>query len=109
MYRDLCRGLLHFCLFLSWVAPAVATDYAIATVADDFTGNGNCTLREALAAAVTDAAVDACPAGSAVGSDTIVLGAGIYLLPLGVLDASGCADLTVRGPCLLYTSPSPRD
>ncbi|MBP9143819.1 MAG: hypothetical protein KBF21_00690 [Thermoanaerobaculia bacterium] len=98
MYRDLCRGLLHFCLFLSWVAPAVATDYAIATVADDFTGNGNCTLREALAAAVTDAAVDACPAGSAVGSDTIVLGAGIYLLPLGVLDASGCADLTVRGP-----------
>lgn len=100
MYRDLCRSLLLSCLAmdLAGVAPATATDYAIATVADDFTGNGNCTLREALAAAVTNAAVDACPAGSAVGPDTIVLGAGTYLLPLGVLDATGCADLTVRGP-----------
>ena len=84
MHRDLCRGLFLFCLFLGGVAPAVATDPAIATVADDLTGNGNCTLREAVAAAVTDAAFDACPAGSAVGADTIVLGAGIYLLPLGV-------------------------
>ena len=90
---------------LSWlllglvsVAPTLATTYAIVTVADDFTVNGNCTLREALAAAVNNSAVDACPAGSAAGQDTILLAAGTYLLPLGVLDATGCADLTVRGP-----------
>lgn len=80
------------------VAPGLATSYSIVTVADDFTGNGNCTLREALFAAVSNVAVDACPAGSFAGPDTIDLAAGTYLLPLGALDAAGCADLTVRGP-----------
>lgn len=96
--RSRCSRLLLLLLGLLPVASATATTYSIVTPADDFTGNGNCTLREALAAAVTHAAVDACPAGSAVGPNTILLGAGTYLLPLGVLDASACGDLTVRGP-----------
>ena len=100
MTRTHCRGSLlsHLVLCLASVAPAAATDYSILTVADDFSGNGNCTLREALAAAVSNAAVDACQAGSAIVQDTISLAAGNYLLPLGVLDVSGCADLLVRGP-----------
>lgn len=40
------------------------------TTADDNTVNGNCTLREAIIAANTNAAVDACTAGTA-GLDTI--------------------------------------
>ena len=41
--------------------------------------DGNCTLREAIIAANTDAVVDACPAGS--GADTIELGVGLtYIL-----------------------------
>jgi len=39
--------------------------------ADDTLVNGNCTLREAIIAANTDTAVDACPAGS--GADEIQL------------------------------------
>jgi CSLREA domain-containing protein len=90
-----CPALLILGLLAA--APAPATTYSIVTVADDFSGNGNCTLREALSAAVTNTAVDACPPGSA-STDTIVLGAGTYLLPLGVLDVSSCGVLTVRGP-----------
>ncbi len=40
--------------------------------------NGTCTLSEAIRAANTDSAVDACPAGS--GADTIQLGANTYSL-----------------------------
>ncbi|WP_309719064.1 hypothetical protein [Armatimonas sp.] len=42
----------------------------------NYTVDGDCTLREAIKAANTNAAVDACAAGS--GSDTIVLPAGTY-------------------------------
>ncbi len=45
---------------------------------DDLVVNGNCTLREAIRAANTDAPVDQCPAGS--GTDTIVLPEGTYTL-----------------------------
>ena len=43
-------------------------------------GDGKCSLREAVQAANTDSAVDACPAGS--GHDTIILAAGSYTLTL---------------------------
>lgn len=100
MHSVRCRGFCLSFLVLGplGVAPAPATTFPIVVVADDFTANGNCTLREALFAAVNNVAVDACPAGSFAGPDTIELTAGTYLLPLGVLDATGCADLTVRGP-----------
>jgi len=50
------------------------------TTADDVIVNGNCTLREAIIAANTDTAVDACPAGS--GDDVITLPPGTYILTL---------------------------
>ncbi|MBS1964597.1 MAG: tandem-95 repeat protein [Chloroflexi bacterium SZAS-1] len=58
--------------------PARAATISVTTFADDDTTNGNCSLREAIQAANTDAAVDACAAGS--GTDTISLPAGTYTL-----------------------------
>jgi len=60
-------------------APLQAT-ITVNTTADDNTVNGNCTLREAIIAANTDTAVDACPAGS--GDDVIDLSAGTYQLSI---------------------------
>src|SRR5262245_60624764 len=45
-------------------ARARATNYLVASGNDDFTTNGGCSLREALAAATTNAPRDACAAGS---------------------------------------------
>ncbi|MGH9557009.1 MAG: hypothetical protein ACRD2Y_14415, partial [Terriglobales bacterium] len=42
--------------------------------------NGNCTLGEAILAANTNAAVDACTAGGSGGTDTIVIPAGTYTI-----------------------------
>jgi CSLREA domain-containing protein len=50
--------------------PAQAATITVNTNADDSTANGNCTLREAITAANTNAAVDACTSGAA-GADTI--------------------------------------
>ncbi|MFN8000741.1 MAG: CSLREA domain-containing protein [Acidobacteriota bacterium] len=62
------------------------------TTADDNTVNGNCTLREAIIAANTNAAVDACTAGAA-GGDNIVfnLGAGT---PSIAVTGSALPDIT---------------
>ena len=69
------------------ITPSVTTD--------DATANGNCTLREAIIAANTDAVRDQCPAGS--GSDTIQLQAGTYTLSLGPAgdNAAATGDLDV--------------
>src|SRR5262245_49112724 len=61
-------------------AAAQATTITVNTTVDDFTNNGNCSLREALEAANTNAARDACPAGSASVRDLISIPAGVYLL-----------------------------
>jgi CSLREA domain-containing protein len=76
--------------------PAAAANIVVSTTADDVMVNGNCTLREAVIAANSDARVDACPAGS--GADTIVLRAGIYRLSLlgNAEDASLTGDLDVH-------------
>ncbi len=50
-----------------------AATITVTAFTDDVTNNGNCTLREAIKAANTNLAVDACTAGSASGTDTIVL------------------------------------
>jgi CSLREA domain-containing protein len=76
---------------------------SVTTTNDDFTNNGNCSLREAIRAANTDSAVDACPAGD--GADTILLPAGVYTLSIiGAnenADATGdldlASDLTIHG------------
>ncbi len=61
---------------------------------DDITPNGNCTLREAIQAANTDAAVDLCPAGS--GTDVIDLTPGTYALTIpGPESGNTVSDLNV--------------
>lgn len=74
--------------------------YTVTTKADGAVVDGNCTLREAIRAAVQDAAVDQCAAGEAV--DTIVLSsseAGSYVFSQGdeAVISAGVVDLTIRG------------
>ena len=79
--------------------PTVAADAATTIIpsvfVDDATNNGNCTLREAIIAANTDATRDLCPAGS--GHDTVQLQTGTYTLSVGPDgdDASANGDLDV--------------
>lgn len=63
---------------------------------DDSVVNGNCTLREAVQAAQTNLAVDACPAGSADEADVVQLAWGDYPLTLGEIQV-GPGELIVRG------------
>ena len=67
-------------------APAAATTIAVDSTADDFDqgANGNCTLREAILAANTNAEVDACAAGQpAPVVDVVVVPAGAFVLAIG--------------------------
>jgi CSLREA domain-containing protein len=79
-----------------------AAAISVNTTTDENNVDGDCSLREAIIAANTDTAVDACPAGS--GADTINLPAGTYLLTLVGFDTGGLlgdlnitADLTLIG------------
>src|SRR6476660_4143052 len=78
---------------------ASATTITPSTTTDDITNNGNCTLREAVQAANTNTAVDACPAGSS-GADMIQLGTGSYELTLtgNREDNDATGDLDVKEP-----------
>lgn len=70
--------------------------------ADDELGNdGDCSLREAIQAANTDTAVDACAAGS--GADTIVVPAGTYGLTLTGADedSNATGDLDIASDVTL--------
>ncbi len=88
---------------------AHAATITVNTTDDELNSDGDCSLREALRAANTDAAVDACIAGS--GADTILLAAGIYTLSIpgtnedtastGDLDIAD--DLTLTGAGALTT------
>ncbi|MFN7953977.1 MAG: choice-of-anchor Q domain-containing protein [bacterium] len=88
-----CEKGLHWARVISITAllatgtaslPAGATVITVDSPADDLGlgPNGNCTLREALRAANTNAPVDGCPAGTVgvVATDTITLPAGTYVL-----------------------------
>ncbi len=72
---------------------ARAAVLTVTTVTDELNADGDCSLREAVVAANTNAAVDACGAGSGV--DQIVLPAGTYLLALAGTgeDAAALGDL----------------
>lgn len=77
---------------------ARAATITVTTTDDERTVDGDCSLREAIDAANTDAAVDACPAGS--GEDEIVLaeaGYGQQLQPGGEDENAG-GDFDVTSP-----------
>jgi CSLREA domain-containing protein len=95
----------------SWSLPTYASPTAtitVTTTADELNSDGDCSLREAIQAANTDAAVDACPAGS--GADTITFDAATDGTPIvltgaaaddanasGDLDILNGGDLTIQG------------
>lgn len=79
-----------------------AATIMVTTFADNLALNGDCSLREAIQAANTDTAVDACPAGSSAAMDTIQLSAGTYILGLnnatfGEEDLNQTGDLDITG------------
>ena len=89
------------------VSQAHAATITPNTFADDNTGNGNCTLREAIRAANANAAVDTCPAGS--GADTITLAVGRYALSVGPAgdQVAATGDLDVTDPAGLTIAGNP--
>jgi hypothetical protein len=94
-HRIVAQALLTAGLAVFAPSTGAAATYTIATLLEDDTVNGNCTLREALLAASTDTTHDACPGDA--GPDTIVLDlVGTYLLQSGDIASSG-RQLTVRG------------
>lgn len=96
-FRRLIQLTACGCLMISLDLPAHATSYTISVFSDDFTNNGNCTLREAIHSAMTDSSRDACPAGTA--SDSITLLAGTYTFNLGDYSSvsSQDVDLLITG------------
>ena len=76
------------------VHAAHATTIAVTTNTDELNTDGDCSLREAVRAANTNAAVDACPAGQNDQTDTITVPAGTYTLTIaGDDDAAASGDL----------------
>jgi CSLREA domain-containing protein len=69
-----------------------AASITVTTAVDELNADGDCSLREAIQAATTDTAVDACVAGS--GADTITVPAGTYNLTIGDLDL---INVTING------------
>jgi len=82
-------------LCIGLAAAAHGTTITVNSTDASLAVDGNCTLREAIIAANTDAAVDACPAGS--GADVVVVPAGTYTLTLvgADEDAAATGDLDV--------------
>jgi len=89
----LCRAVaLPLAAFAAPAVAAAPATIAVTTVDDELNVDGDCSLREALAAAAADAAVDACAAGA--GSDVIGLPAGDFVIGS---DLSLGDDVTVQG------------
>ncbi len=83
----------------SQVTAAPTTTINVNTTTDELNFDGDCSLREAIRAANTDTAVDACPAGS--GTDTINIPAGTYNLTLTSGDEDAKGDLDVQSNMLI--------
>lgn len=90
---------------LIWTAtpapPARAATITVTTTTDEYNTDGDCSLREAIRAANTNSAVDACPAGS--GADTLLLPAGHYALSIAGPgeDANLTGDLDLLGDLVI--------
>lgn len=105
-WAGLFLALLFLFVLTSGAGAAPTRQIVVKTFQDDAVPNGNCTLREAILAANSDAPVDQCQAGS--GADTIVLPAGVYTLSVlgsgedagltGDLDISAPATIRGQGP-----------
>ncbi|MBL8095500.1 MAG: CSLREA domain-containing protein [Anaerolineales bacterium] len=85
-------------------APAAAATLTVTTTADELNSDGDCSLREAVRAANTDAPVDACGAG--VGADIVMIPVGTFTLSLTGSgdDAALTGDLDLLQPVVLVGS-----
>ncbi len=88
-------------LLVGAALPAQAATIIVTSNADDVTVNGNCTLREAVRAANTNAAVDLCTAGSADGDVITFLLPGTITLTAGEIAITD--DVTINGGVLRMT------
>jgi CSLREA domain-containing protein len=107
------------CFVLLPVQRAGAVTITVDTVDDEILDDGDCSLREALRAANTNLAIDACPAGSDAATDEIVVPAGTYTLAgaaneddglsgdLDVLANTAALDLIVSGAGAAVTIVQP--
>ncbi|MGH2684499.1 MAG: choice-of-anchor Q domain-containing protein [Actinomycetota bacterium] len=82
---------------LSFGGPAQAATITVDENEDELNTDGDCSLREAIEAANTNAGVDACPAGSGTETDTIVIPADTFTLsiPNGGEDLNQTGDLDI--------------
>jgi len=91
-------GIL-FAIVASASLPVRAVEAAtilVTTTTDELNTDGDCSLREAIRAANTNAAVDACTAGENDQTDTITVPAGTYTLTLAGNDnAAAAGDLDI--------------
>jgi CSLREA domain-containing protein len=83
-------------LYLGPIPMARAATITVNTTDDELNYDGDCSLREAILAANTDSAVDACTGGWF--ADTITLPAGTYTLTIPGTDEeyNGTGDLDIR-------------
>ena len=93
----LILALTALCLHGAFAASTITVN----TTDDELNRDGDCSLREAIQAANTDGAVDACTAGS--GDDTITLPAGTYTLALTGAgeDSNATGDLDIAGNLII--------
>ncbi len=93
---------LAFGAFGTAPTPVRAAGITVTTTTDELNADGDCSLREAVQAANTNVAVDACPAGSASETDTVQLDNLTYTLGLAGTgedgNATGDLDITGGGP-----------
>jgi CSLREA domain-containing protein len=95
--RSSAKSLAAGFVAASFAGAASAATITPTVFTDDATVNSNCTLREAIEAANTDAAVDDCPAGDPFPTvDVIPLAAGTYAKTLAAL-LDVAEDLEVDG------------
>lgn len=81
---------------------AAGTTITVDTIEESLTVNGNCDIREAVQAATTNLAVDNCPAGNAIDTDTIAfsIGSGPQTITL-------TSSLVINGPVILDGTSQP--
>ncbi|WP_322792142.1 CSLREA domain-containing protein [Bellilinea sp.] len=107
--RLFCNLILMGLTILQPSPKPVMADVTIAvnTTTDELNNDGDCSLREAVRASITNSVVDACPAGSSSDMDIIHLAEGVYTLTIagasehlsltGDLDLSGKMKLVGAG------------
>lgn len=92
-------------------APLYASTITVNTTTDELNADGDCSLREAIQAANTNLAVDACTAGTATPIDEIIIPAGTYTLTRAGANenANSTGDLDINQSVTLTGGSTNRD